>query len=304
MIRTNDLVPTGLRVGLLATMLVGCPADPTSLGELVGSSSDGEGSTDDELTGTISGTSAGSTASESTEDGGTALPPDVGGDGSCGIFPGDPQCPPGEKCMPWSSNGDTNWDAWNCFPVVEEPDAVGEPCEVIDGPLVGLDSCEAGAMCWDVDLETLVGTCQPFCEGSELEPTCADTARFCAIGGDASPYVCVEWCDPLAQECAVGACLPYYDWWYCQPSGDGAYGDPCLNDYSCLPGLLCTQSSAVPPGLPCEGMTSCCTEICDPSDPLGDAQCTGAGEGQTCQPWYGPGEAPAGLENVGVCALP
>lgn len=42
----------------------------------------------------------------------------------------------------------------------------------------------------------------------------------------------------------------------------------------------------------------------DAFDPAGDAQCTGAPEGQICQPWYEPGTAPRGYEDVGTCALP
>ena len=72
----------------------------------------------------------------------------------------------------------------------------------------------------------------------------------------------------------------------------------------CDPGLVCLISSTVPPGQACEGAGGCCTEVCDITDPAGDLQCTGAAGGQQCLRWYQEGMAPAGLENVGACAVP
>lgn len=45
----------------------------------------------------------------------------------------------------------------------------------------------------------------------------------------------------------------------------------------------------------------CCTEYCDLSDPAGYAQCSGQGEGQTCQPFFEAGMVPTGFEDVGIC---
>jgi hypothetical protein len=42
----------------------------------------------------------------------------------------------------------------------------------------------------------------------------------------------------------------------------------------------------------------CCAPFCDLSSP----DCPGVG--QTCLPWFEPGMAQPGLENVGVCGIP
>jgi len=64
------------------------------------------------------------------------------------------------------------------------------------------------------------------------------------------------------------------------------------------------NSEHVPPGEACEDASSCCTELCDLTDPAGDLQCTGAPAGQACRAWYDDGNAPAGLEDLGVCVIP
>lgn len=99
-------------------------------------------------------------------------------------------------------------------------------------------------------------------------------------------------------------CYPETAWWVCAPDGSGAtgaYGDPCDLVNGCDPGLVCLSAAVQPPGLPCEGASGCCTELCDLGDPLGDAQCTGEAEGQTCEGWYA--KPVAGFEDVGVCLL-
>lgn len=250
----------------------------------------------------------GTTGSGPGADTSTGTLPDVPDDGFCDIF--DPRaCPDGQKCMPWSTTGGLDWNAWSCFPVDEDPAGIGEACHVSKGMLSGIDDCEKGSMCWNADPETFEGTCFPFCIGSDRDPVCADPDRFCDISGDGTPYLCTPLCDPLAQDCPAGeACLPDGEWWICVFDGSGAtgaYGDPCDFINECDPGLVCQDPSTVPPGQPCEGAPGCCTELCGLGDPLGDAQCAGAAEGQTCQPWYdGIVDPPAGFENVGLCALP
>lgn len=235
------------------------------------------------------------------------LEPDEGGNHlTCDIFEQD--CPPGEKCMPWAYDGGGAWDATKCFPVVDDPVPDGEPCHAVASPTSGLDDCEVGSMCWDVDPETLEGVCTPMCVGDESNPYCEDPHRYCAIGGDGWIVLCLPLCSPVEQDCPEGqACYPIQDEWTCAPdaSGDaGGYGDPCEFINVCNPGLICLDASTVPPGEACEGAAGCCTEVCDLDDPLGDLQCAGAADGQTCQPWYSGGTAPPGLENVGACALP
>jgi hypothetical protein len=216
-------------------------------------------------------------------------------------------CPRGEKCMPWANDGGT-WNATRCSPIAEDPDAPGEPCTVEGNGVSGIDSCELGSMCWDVDPKTLEGVCVAFCVGSPENPVCEDANATCALSGDGVLILCLPNCDPLQQDCSEGqACYPIQDYWSCAPdaSGDaGGYGEVCEFINVCNPGYVCMEASAVPPGEPCEGAIGCCTAICNLDDPLGDAQCEGAADGQTCQPWYEDGTAPPGYELVGVCALP
>jgi hypothetical protein len=295
----------------LATLATACVADSLPVGMLEDpSGTETEGSAATDASGGATSTEppsttsdAGTTSSGPDTDASTGTIPDVPDDGLCHVF--DPSCPEGQKCMPWSTVGDSSWDAWGCFPVDEDPVGVGETCHLESDPFTGIDDCEEGSMCWDVDPKTFEGTCFPFCIGSARDPVCADPDRFCDFLGDGAPYLCSPLCDPLAQDCPPGqGCYPHADWWACSFDGSGAYGEPCELVNGCEPGLVCQNSPTVPPGQPCEGTPGCCTELCDLGDPLGDAQCAGAAEGQTCQPWYDGGDLPAGFENVGVCALP
>jgi hypothetical protein len=246
------------------------------------------------------------TSSDDTTGGGFVPPEDLGGmQLECDIWAQD--CPSGEKCMPWANDGNV-WNATRCTPIAEDPGVAGEPCHVEGSGVSGIDDCELGAMCWDVNIRTNEGTCVDICLGTFEAYYCEDPSEYCAQGGDGLITLCLPLCDPLEQDCPGGqACVGIQDAWSCAPdaSGDmGAYGDSCEFVNACDPGLACLDSSTVPPGLPCEGAGGCCTEVCDITDPLGDQQCAGAAEGQTCQAWYEEGEAPAILEHVGVCALP
>jgi len=229
--------------------------------------------------------------------------PDVGSNFACSTLVQD--CPPGQKCTAWANDGGGTWSSTRCVPLVDDPAQVGEPCHVEGSSTTGLDDCDLGSMCFHVDPETLEGTCFPYCTGSEAEPICEDPGRTCLVTGDALLLLCLPICDPLQQDCAEGdACYPVFNHWECatDASGDaGAYGDPCEFINVCDPGLVCTSSDDLPPGLPCEGALGCCSEICDLS---GDEPCPGADQGVSCQPWYAPVTVPPGYEDVGVCALP
>ncbi|MCX4242327.1 ribulose phosphate epimerase [Paraliomyxa miuraensis] len=233
--------------------------------------------------------------------------PDGGGVSfECDIFAQD--CPPGEKCMPWANDGGSAWNATRCSPIAMNPGQPGDECTVEGSGTSGIDDCDLGSMCWDVDPETNVGTCVAMCTGDESNPICEDPDTSCAIANDGAIVLCLPNCDPILQDCAEGqACYPIQDAWSCAPdaSGEsGVYGDPCEFINVCDPGLICLGAGAVPPGEACEGAAGCCTEVCDLTDPTGDAQCSGQAGGQTCQPWYEEGSAPPGYEDVGACALP
>lgn len=216
----------------------------------------------------------------------------------CDLFAQD--CPVGEKCMPWANNGGDSWNALRCSPIADDPDPVGGPCTVEGSGTSGIDSCEAGSMCWDVDPATLEGYCVAFCVGSEESPMCEDASTSCTIGGDGPLALCIPQCDPLQQACPEGdACYAVDDAFFCIPdaSGDmGVPGDECALITECDPGSACLSDELVPD---CMGATGCCSSFCDLT--LDPPSCL---PGQGCTPWYEAGQAPPGYEDVGVCTLP
>ena len=72
-------------------------------------------------------------------------------------------CPPGQKCNVWAKDGANAWNATKCVPVEPDADEAGEPCRVTESGVSGLDSCQLGAVCWDVDPVTMLGRCVDFC---------------------------------------------------------------------------------------------------------------------------------------------
>jgi hypothetical protein len=209
-------------------------------------------------------------------------------------------CPRGEKCMPWANDGGSAWNALRCSPIAEDPAAPGEPCLVEGSGVSGIDTCELGAMCWDVDPDTLEGTCVAFCVGDEANPMCEDPNSTCSIPSDGVLALCFPRCDPLQQDCTAGnACYPTNDSFQCIPdvSGDmGAAGDACEFINVCDPGNFCASAELVPD---CAGMVGCCTPFCNlDQEPL---PCLA---GQECVPWYERVMAPPGFESLGACVLP
>lgn len=261
-----------------------------------------ESSSDDGSTTAIAEASSGSESSSSTDETTTTdpPPPDVPRDDACDVYAQD--CPPGSKCMPFANDGAPFWNDTACFPIDRETDAIGESCTVLDNALSGLDSCELGAMCWNVDPFTGVGVCHALCSGSPFAPECADPVMGCAQFDPFVLPVCVPACDPLVQDCALGqTCLPLGDF-VClgdASGGAGVQGDPCEALNVCDPGLVCINGALVPD---CATF-GCCSAWCDLDDAESDAACAAsAGEGAACSPFF-PDDPPAGLENLGVCIL-
>lgn len=245
------------------------------------------------------------TSSTSSEDGTeTGVVFIMMGDG--GIFdPCDPwtqNCGRGEKCTPAAMGPDGDqWDWARCSPVVPEPDAVGEPCSVEGSGLSGIDTCGFGAMCWDVDPETLQGTCVALCTGSEDFPTCAPEGTVCSISNDGFLPLCLPACNPVLQDCPGGqSCFPVGDVFVCAPDdpagNPGGPGEPCSDIAMCDAGSICVLPELVPD---CVDPGGCCTPFCALSDPM--PPCL---PGQVCTPWFEDGMAPEGLEDVGACMLP
>lgn len=245
---------------------------------------------------TSEGSSTGSMTSETTGDcafiGCHDLPPP-----SCSAFEQD--CPEGYKCTIWASDGGSGWDDTRCVMVDPNPKPPGEVCVALDG-LTGIDNCELGAYCWDVDPQTHEGTCISFCAGTSQDPICeAGYACISLQRGGADAGICFPGCHPLEYDCAADElCIPAWGGWQCAPdsSGDaGAYGDLCEFINACDPGLVCFGAEYLPG---CEG-SGCCTPLCQLGAPN-----TCPGENQVCIPWYDDGEAPEGYEDVGVCGIP
>ena len=252
-------------------------------------------------TGPVSSTGVDDTSTSGVEPGTTTSSsgvdfiwlPDHGGPHGCFFF--EQNCARGEKCMPYSFDGGAGWNALGCFPVQPDPDAVGEPCTVVDTPFSGIDSCGAGAMCWDVDPDTLEGVCISFCEGSEQSPTCSDPAYTCTFGNLFG--VCDAFCDPLVQDCPQDeACQFVTDDFICIPENAGAVGvgGACQFLGDCQAGSVCMPPASTPG---CAGADGCCSAFC-----ATDAAEPGCLPGQVCVPWYEQGPAPPGYETVGVCS--
>ncbi len=212
----------------------------------------------------------------------------------CSILEQD--CPRGEKCAAWANDGGNGWNATKCVPVDAAPDGPGETCTVQGSGVSGIDSCDAGGMCWNVDPQTLEGTCIAFCLGPETSPSCEDPTSYCSINGEGVLALCLPRCNPLAPDaCPEGqGCYPIDDQTFCAPDASGpklgTAFDECEYTNACDPGLLCADASQV--GVCDADDTGCCTPWCDQQAP----DCPGA---TTCQPL--PDGPIPGFESVGFC---
>ncbi len=280
----------------------GCSAPVAS--DLAGDASQGSTTESRETTRGDAGDSSTIGGSSTTDDGGGFIvEPDAGGLAiECDIWAQD--CPADQKCMPWANDRSDVWNATRCTPVDRTAAQPGDACTVEGSGTSGIDDCELGAMCWDVDDETLIGTCVAFCMGSPAAPVCVDPSASCILGNGGVLVVCLPSCDPLLQPCPEGqACYPISGGFVCGPDASdalGAYGDPCAFVNGCDPGLFCAGAELVPS---CRA-GACCSPYCDAEDPDATAACPGAADGQQCTAWFEVGEAPPGLENVGACAVP
>ena len=296
-----------------AGCLHGSPSDPVATGETASSETSATTSTSssESATSTSSASSATTQGEGTSTSTGTGTGASVGSTTTCSFIACDDaaqssdfecdinlqDCPEGEKCNMWANDGGSSWNATKCVPVAVNPDGVGESCTVEESGVSGIDSCEEGAICWDVDHELGEGTCTAYCVGSwEDGFECPDGYQ---CRGSRWITLCSRLCDPLAQDCpGDDLCLPSGDGFGCQFDGSGeggAYGDPCEYVNGCDKGLLCLNAEYVPK---CE-FAGCCSPLCDTS-----AANTCPGEEQVCIPWWDEGMAPQGYEDIGVCGLP
>jgi hypothetical protein len=205
-------------------------------------------------------------------------------------------CPEGEKCAPWANDGGDQWNALTCRELDPSPAQPGDPCTIEGEPTSGDDDCDISSMCWDVDPNTGVGTCVPFCGGNQANPVCeGDTS--CWIANDGALILCLPMCNPLASTCGDGvSCVASGDEFFCVPDEvvPQSYNDPCAPATGCGDGLVCVGAGATPK---CDG--NCCTALCDLTAPA----CPDEAAGQVCVAYYERGMAPEGFENLGACVI-
>ena len=235
--------------------------------------------------------------------------PDVGGgwgggqtwedSDDCSIYEQD--CPTGYKCAPIVGNDfGWPWYAMHCHPLPPQPRATGQTCQVEYEAGAGRrDDCDRGLVCRDVDWRTEAGRCFAIALGSPEVPTCADPSMVAIGPDDGDLVVCRAACHPLdAASCPEGeGCYPNRA---AGPSrfacldvtfhGGGLSGTPCELINHCAPAGQCIDRSQLDQ---CHAPL-CCAGYCDLDAP----DCP---SGLACTPWYGPDDAPPGLENLGVC---
>ncbi len=287
-------------------LAAGCTPDPTGTGDPGTTSDTGTSTTGDKPT-----TDATSSSSESgetpTDTGSTAaeLIPDMPvADGQCD--PWEQDCPTGFKCMAFAEETENHFTGTKCTPVVDDPGTIGDPCNVEGGWWSGIDDCDYGLACWDINHDNNTGKCVALCTGTPEAYDCPSDDDFCAFWVPGLAHVCLEKCDPLLQDCSVGqSCLPEWssnaEQWVCAAEysfDEGQAFDPCSYSNACDPGLICWDPAGA---VECAGFeVGCCLPLCDLSAP----QCNG--QGAECTGFYGEidGQAPPEFDNVGLCVVP
>jgi hypothetical protein len=305
---------------LLLSTLAACVTEPTPGTDTGGSSGESSSSTGvstnppppmtltmpDDTSSTEGLTTSPTDDTTATDPTGTVfVTADMGGSGgTCDVFAQD--CPKGEKCMPWADDGGGAWNSTTCSPVMRNPGQRGDECSVEGSGVSGIDDCDLGLMCYNVQAKTNTGTCFELCHGSPDAPMCDE--GLCAVYNDGNLPLCLSDCDPLLDDCPGGQlCIasPSANGFVCildaLPASMGDYGAPCTYINDCDPGYFCGIQDIV---AGCGNATGCCAEYCDLSQPDPSSQCTGQGSGEECQPWYGMDAPPPGYEDVGFCGIP
>lgn len=286
----------------LLTLACTSPAEPVATSDT--------GATTPINTSTSSGSDAVPTTGTSTTDIGASsgsssasTASDTGAPLACDTLLQD--CPAGFKCSGVKPTLEGPYAGTACVP--DNADGGSSPGSICINAADGSDTCGPASMC--VQFGSGEGACVPFCAGAVDAPTCSDAQQVCARTDTQWPlYLCVPPCDPLAYDCpdvGVGSlamvCAPATVGFGCLLRGHIGglpFAAPCINHRDCTAAAFCAPPDSVPG---CTGPAGCCDVYCDTSDP---APCPLAADGQTCVPFYAPGEAPPGLENVGACAVP
>ncbi|MCR9162509.1 MAG: hypothetical protein ACE37F_19270 [Nannocystaceae bacterium] len=215
-----------------------------------------------------------------TPTGGCALPDGVYGHCSmCAVEQQD--CAQGESCAAWANDGGDVWNASRCAPLPDDPAQRGDPCTVEGSAVSGIDTCDAGLICWNVDPETLTGACIDFCDAAY---SCEVEGETCSVYNDGAMPLCLPSCNPLEDECGEGN--------GCYPDSQGTF--VCIREGE----NLYLSGDAFHPHCPAGSFLheDACVAFCDVTD---DLACD---EGESCEPYYAMASTPPiGLEDVGYC---
>ena len=228
----------------------------------------------------VTAAAASTGGSESSSDGGF-IEDSVGSGGVYGLECSgwDQDCAEGEKCVPWANDGGNAWNAMRCVPLVDDPQPVGAPCTMEGSAVSGIDDCGPAAYCFDLDPETLQGTCVAFCEGSENDPMCPDPAQTCVIENEGTITFCLDACDPLGEPCSDDrSCVAVQvGSFVCVRPDVAALGEPCTQFTDCEAGASCRMD---------EELGNVCTSPCDPAgdDCAVDTTCEPWGDAGLCAP--------------------
>lgn len=280
----------------------------TTAGTSISSSSSWTGGTIDTST---SGEGSLSSTSGVPTDVGACLPEPVPGD--CSLWCQD--CEDEARCAVVKENAASlDWEK-SCLPLLQTEAGIGEPCAVEQD---GTDACEPQTTCFG-------GTCIELCLPGNSAFGCEGTKRCLgldAFGGESAFGVCLEPCDPLGLCPLTGDEICYPTISTCEESvdpgcyplnGDGTtfcvprplfpdvhdHGWPCTENLDCdEPPTMCAPAALI---AGCEAADGCCADLCNLSSGL---PCDFAAQGESCEPLFEIGEAPTGLENVGICRLP
>lgn len=190
-------------------------------------------------------------------------------------------CAGGYTCRPVSVDG-VSWNFSRCVPLDPDPVQLGEACAAVSSPFGGIDNCDDGLMCWEIDPQTLQGTCIEFCSGTLEEPVCVNPDDVCGISDRGNLAFCLPGCDPLLNDCGIQeACVPV--------SGD-SFACIARQDAACPSGLVDVEPEAISG---CTDGEPCCTPYCDTSD---EAACD---RGLQCVPYFD--EPNPDHPTLGVC---
>jgi hypothetical protein len=214
-----------------------------------------------------------------------------------GCDPWTQDCPEGQKCTVYNTEGSIEWNATKCIDVT----GIGQPGEVCTHEDDGsdIDSCVKGAICLNYK-QTGVGNCVALCTGSLDAPVCDDMIVCMLASENSLLALCRPTCDPLSQECPNPneGCYPFGGNMNCFPDASGDEGqanDPCTLHNECDKGLLCGAADFIGAGCT-KGISSCCTPFCE----FPDGVCPNPD--QQCIQWFDPMNLPdPNLANLGAC---